>query len=56
MDEISDVELIDYMKRHFDGECQGSLDYLEETCLEKLARQVRNDFDNNIRRHGVNEL
>lgn len=56
VDEISDNELICYMKRHFDGDCQGSLDYLEETCLEKLARMARSDFDNFIRRHGVDDI
>lgn len=42
MDELTDDELITYMKNEFDGKCQGSLDYLEETSLEKFARVVRN--------------
>ena len=29
-DRVSDDELLDFMKNYFDGECQGSLDYLEE--------------------------
>ena len=29
-DRVSDDELLDFMKDYFDGECQGSLDYLEE--------------------------
>lgn len=41
LDEITDDELIDFMKNEFDGSCQGSLDYLEETCLEKIARRAR---------------
>ena len=41
MDELTDSELIDYMKLAFDGECRGSLDYLEETVLEKFARDIR---------------
>lgn len=41
MDELTDDELIDLMRNAFDGECQGSLDYLEQTYLEKFAREVR---------------
>lgn len=41
LDELSDDELIDYMKKEFDGNCQGSLDYLEETSLEGFARAIR---------------
>ncbi|MBN7772946.1 DUF6323 family protein [Clostridium aminobutyricum] len=41
LDEISDDELLEFMKHHFDGSCQGSLEYLEETCLDELARSIR---------------
>ncbi len=41
LDEIPDDELIAFMKDEFDGPCQGSLDYLEETVLDKLARRAR---------------
>lgn len=41
LDELSDDELIAYMKKHFDNDCQGSLEYLEDTCLEKFARSIR---------------
>lgn len=41
LDELTDDELIDLMKREFEGSCQGSLDYLEETCMERLARRIR---------------
>lgn len=43
LDEITDDELLDYMKHEFEGVCQGSLDYLEETCLDRFARNVRAD-------------
>lgn len=33
MDELTDDELLDYMKKAFDGECEGSLDYLEDHLL-----------------------
>lgn len=41
MDELTDDELIDLMRNAFDTECHGSLDYLEQTYLEKFAREVR---------------
>jgi len=41
LDELTDEELLTYMKEHFDGDCQGSLEFLEETCLEELAREIR---------------
>ena len=50
LDEWTDDELLQYMKEAFDGECQGSLDYLEETCLEKMARDVRRSSRGFMRR------
>lgn len=41
LDRITDDELLAFMKEHFNGDCQGSPDYLEESCLEELARQLR---------------
>lgn len=41
MDYIPDDELISFMKRHFDGKCQGSLEYLSGTSLEELCRNTR---------------
>lgn len=41
MDLHTDDELISYMKEAFDGECKGSLEYLEDTVLEKLGRWAR---------------
>lgn len=41
LDELTDDELLSYMKEHFDGDCQGSLEYLEETCLEDFCREIR---------------
>lgn len=45
LDEFSDDELIDYMRVAFNGVCQGSLEYLEDTCLEMLARDIRSRSD-----------
>jgi len=41
LDELTDDELLAYMKEHFDGDCQGSLEFLEETCLEEFCREIR---------------
>ena len=40
-DLFSDDELIAFMKRYFDGFCQGSLDCLSGTSLEELCRRAR---------------
>lgn len=42
MDLITDEQLIQFMKRIFDGAAQGSLDYLNGTSLEELCRNARN--------------
>lgn len=41
LDELTDDELVDYMKKSFEGECQGSLEYLEDTALDRFARKIR---------------
>jgi uncharacterized protein YbcC (UPF0753/DUF2309 family) len=41
MEQISDEELIEFMKAHFDGNCEGSLEYLSGTTLEDLCRDTR---------------
>ncbi len=42
LDEVTDDELIAFMKDQFEGECQGSLEHLEDTSLEQFARDIRN--------------
>ena len=41
LDEISDDELISLMKKYFDGNCQGSIELLQNRELEALARNIR---------------
>lgn len=41
MDLISDDELIQYMKKAFDGNCQGSLELLSGKALDQLDRNLR---------------
>lgn len=40
-DEITDDELLHFMKEQFDGVCYGDLDYLEGTCLSLFSQAVR---------------
>ena len=44
MDALGDDELIHIMRRRFDNECQGSLEYLMETALEDICRDIRNGY------------
>ncbi|MGN0155373.1 MAG: DUF6323 family protein [Lachnospiraceae bacterium] len=55
MDEVTDDELISYMKERFEGECMGSLDYLEDTCLEEFARNIRRKTQKFIGRYSKDE-
>lgn len=41
MDEITDDELLEFMREQFDMVCFGDLDYLEETCLDIFAQAIR---------------
>ena len=41
MDELTDGELLAFMRQQFDEICFGDLDYLESTCLKKFADAVR---------------
>ena len=41
MDQIADDELIEFMKEYFNGQCQGSIEYLSGTNLEELCRNTR---------------
>ncbi len=40
-DEITDEELLHFMKEQFEGVCYGDLDYLEGTCLDVFAEAIR---------------
>ncbi len=41
LDALTDDELIAFMKEHFDGDCEGSVEYLTGTLLEDLCRDIR---------------
>ena len=52
LDEWTDEELLHYMKESFEGECQGSLEFLEETAMERLAREARKHTRLSLSREG----
>lgn len=41
LDEITDDELIAFMRQQFEDVCGGDLDYLENTCLDVFAQAIR---------------
>jgi hypothetical protein len=47
-DELTDDELLDYMKKQFEEVCFGDLDYLSNTCLERFSRAVRSGYQNQM--------
>lgn len=40
-DELTDKELLEFMRRQYEEVCFGDLDYLKNTCLERYSRSVR---------------
>ena len=51
LDELTDDELLAYMKEKFDEECEGDLEYLESTVLEEFARKIRSQTTKYIGRY-----
>ncbi|MDF2821051.1 MAG: hypothetical protein K0R15_1492 [Clostridiales bacterium] len=51
LDELSDDELLSFMKEHFDGDCQGSLEYLETTCLDEFCNEIKKGCRTDIGRN-----
>ncbi len=47
-DEITDDELLDFMRKQFEEVCFGDLDYLSNTCLERFSRAVRSGNDSKL--------
>lgn len=41
LDEITDDELLHFMREQFETVCSGDLDYLEGTCLDIFAQAIR---------------
>ena len=43
-DEMTDDELLHFMKEQYETVCFGDLDYLEGTCLDVFARVIRGGY------------
>jgi hypothetical protein len=43
-DELTDDELLGFMKKQYEEVCFGDLEYLRNTCLERYARAVRSGY------------
>lgn len=54
-DEITDDEVLHFMKEQFENICFGDLDYLESTCLANFAQAVRAGYDGYKRSDGYGE-
>lgn len=56
MDEISDEELLCFMREQFEEVCCGDLDYLEGTCLDLFAQAIRAGYRGYHRSGGRGEF
>lgn len=55
MDEITDDELLHFMKEQYEEICFGDLDYLERTCLSNFAQAIRAGYSGFRASDGRNE-
>ncbi len=55
-DEITDGELIHFMKEQFETVCYGDLDYLEGTCLDIFAQAIRAGYRGYQKTQGYGEF
>ena len=55
MDELTDNELLHFMKEQFETVCYGDLDYLEGTCLDIFSQAVRSGYRGYRRTEGRGE-
>jgi len=56
LDEISDEELLQFMRQQFDTVCFGDLDYLEGTCLNIFAQAIRAGYQGQQHTAGRDEF
>ncbi len=56
LDEITDDELLEFMKEQFEGVCYGDLDYLEGTCLDIFAQAIRAGYSGYQQSQGRGEF
>ena len=55
-DEITDDELVHFMKEQFETVCYGDLDYLEGTCLDVFAQAIRAGYRGYQKTQGYGEF
>lgn len=56
LDEISDEELLHFMKEQFETVCFGDLEYLEGTCLDIFAQAIRAGYQGHRQSQGRGEF
>jgi len=54
-DNLTDDELMTFMKEQFESVCSGDADYLADTCLERFAEAIRAGYTGYIGSGGHNE-
>lgn len=52
LDEITDDELLEFMREQFEDVCRGDFDYLEQTCLDLFAQAIRAGYEGYIQSEG----
>ena len=55
-DEITDEELLNFMREQFDTVCCGDLEYLGSTCLEIFAQAIRAGYHDYAQMRGQNQF
>lgn len=55
MDEITDDELLHFMKEQFETVCYGDTEYLEGTCLSNFAQAIRAGYEGYHQTDGYGE-
>lgn len=56
LDEITDKELLEFMKEQFETVCYGDFDYLEGTCLDIFAQAIRAGYSGYTASGGTGEF
>jgi hypothetical protein len=54
-DELTDDELLTFMKKQFEEICFGDLEYLRSTCLERFAKAIRSGYQSQMQSRLRNE-
>lgn len=55
MDQLTDEELLNFMREQFDKVCGGDTDYLAGTCLERFSEAIRSGYTGYVSSSGRGE-